>query len=66
LVLWFDSGELEKLGIAAPMSPAEATRAMVDLELAFEREEAELAEITRALWTFAYELRRFAFRSWWR
>ena len=64
LVLWFDSGELEKLGIAAPKYSADMSRALADLELAFDREEAELKETTRALWAFAYDLRRILFRGW--
>jgi len=62
LLLWFDSGELEKLNITAPRYSAEMSRALADLELAFNEEEAELKETTRALWAFVYELRRILFR----
>lgn len=63
-VLWFDSGELEKLGISIDKGSAGMSRALANLELAFAREEVELKETTAALWSLAYDLRRFLFKRW--
>jgi Zn-finger nucleic acid-binding protein len=55
LLLWFDPGELEKLGIEVSMGSPELSRSRAALELTFAREDAQLRELTDALVGLAYD-----------
>ena len=57
LVLWFDSGELEKTGLSLKSRDQIAARSLADLALEFQAEDAELNDTTNLLWLFAYKLR---------
>jgi hypothetical protein len=64
LVLWFDAGEPEKLGMTVSKHSAEMSRALADLKLGFDQGQTEMNELIRALWAFAYDFRRILFSSW--
>ena len=57
LVLWFDAGELERVGVDPGLATADVGAALATLEQEFTRDDQELRDTTNMLWLLAYYLR---------